>query len=270
VAAPGDLKGTLAGGTTAIPVGGAMAATGSVAVAIGDLIVATFSEVGANSVTSCTDSLHTPTTYTAQNAGTLSTVGGRCFYFIATLAGTLTSVTGTGAAGTDDFAAAAAVFQGPFNTPVVDINATNVTDTTSPFSCPATGTLNQASELIIGWFALTRGQTITLATAPFLLAVNSASAAGNAASSCSSALGYQKVNATTTQTSVFTDASGTFNGGVLGTLTFKLGAQNTRAMTVRSTSVTQLAKTPTKNLSYAMAQTVSRIRQKLLTILFTN
>src|SRR6185369_6565354 len=220
----GGLRGTLSGGATAIPVGGAMAASGSVSVSVGERLVAVVAGVGANTVTGVTDRLgHT---YTAQNAGSLSTVGGRAFWFIATAGGTLTSVTGTGTASSNDFAIAAAAFSGAFTASPLDTSPANATDATSPFTCTATGTLAQAAELVIAGFALTRGQTNTAATSPNLLAVNAASAAANAANSCCAAIGYQVVAATTSVVPAFTCASGTFNGAVEFTMSFKAAPQS--------------------------------------------
>src|SRR5262245_66686310 len=90
----GDLKGTPFGsGNNNIPA--APAATGSISVAVGDLIIATLAQQTALTVTACGDNLHGASSYTAVNAGTLngSTISGRTFFRRVTVAGTLTTVT---------------------------------------------------------------------------------------------------------------------------------------------------------------------------------
>lgn len=215
--AAGDLKGTLAGGSTAI-VGGSSSATGSVVVEVGDLLVAVVSEGVSNTVTGVTDSLgHT---YTAQNAGTLATnVAGRAFYIVATTAGTLTAVSAAMTTSTHDWAISAAAFAGPVGS--IDANPANATDATSPLTCPSSGTLALPQELVIAWSILNLGQTDTLATSPNLLAVNACSTTDNTASSCSAALGYQVVSSTSAIAPAFT-ASGTLQNGALGLMSFKL------------------------------------------------
>lgn len=256
--AAGDLKGTLAGSGTSIPAGGNMASSGSVAVSIGDLIVAEVAELVANTVTSVNDNLgHT---LTAQNAGTLSTVAGRMFWIIATVAGTLTAVTGHGTASNDDFSVTASVFEGMFTVSPLDQSPANATDATSPFTCTATGTLAQASELVVVGLALTRGQTDTAATSPNLLAVNQASGADNAANSVCSAIGYQTVSATTSISPAFT-ATGTFNGAVEHTMTFKLAANTAKSVTVAQTSeVIRRASQINHAVSFASAEVLSLLR----------
>lgn len=167
-AAFGDLIGTLAG--SGVSVTDPSDATGSVVVAVGDLIVAQFAEENDLTVTAVTDNLSN--TYTAQNAGTdAGAVTGRVFYSRATNAGTLTAVHFDTTASNNNWAAVAAVFAGDFASPPIDANASNSTsDVTSPFTCPATGTLAQADELIVAW-GVANQTDAWAATSPNLLAV---------------------------------------------------------------------------------------------------
>jgi hypothetical protein len=64
----GGLKGTLVGGNNSIP--NPLPATGSVAVVVGDLVVALCTQQTALTVTAAADNLGN--TYAAQNAGTLA------------------------------------------------------------------------------------------------------------------------------------------------------------------------------------------------------
>lgn len=212
--AQGDLKGTLNGGTTSTT--GPITATGSVAVSVGDLVVAVVTEFGTLTANTVTDNLgHT---YTAQNAGTNSgNTNGRAYYKIITTAGTLTTVSCTVTDSGQDWAMSVAVLEGSYSG--IGANPANGTDGATPFDCPSSGVLPQATGTVIGWAAIVRGQTNTAATSPNLLAVNKASAS-NAVGSCSVAVGYQTTSATTAVAPQFTNASGTINSGVQGTMSF--------------------------------------------------
>lgn len=221
----GDVKGTLGISATSIPANGTMTPVGSVVVSYGDLIVAAFAEVGALTIgATVTDNLGN--TYTAENSGTLSSVGFRCFWAFVTNAGTLTQVQGTGTTSTDDYAAVVAVFTGPFtSSPVsLDRSPANTTDNTSPFTGSPTGVLTQTNELIVSCFGSARGYDDFSVTSPMVLAVQRKSAATEgAANSCSAAIGAWVVSATTSVTPSWTRASGTFTGCVECTMSFRKG-----------------------------------------------
>lgn len=213
----GALKGTLTVALTNIT--NPTSATGSVSVAIGDLIFGVFSEVTNITVTSVTDNLHTPTTYTAQTGTDAGTATGQSFYMVATAAGTLTSVSGTATAGGDNVVFSVAVIEGPFTTPPIDAAPANITtDVTSPFTCPATGILAQTDEVVICW-AANNGTTALAATSPNLLAID-----GNVAGAIPNlSIGYQLVAATTSIAPAFTSAANPAQQ-VLGTASFKSSA----------------------------------------------
>jgi hypothetical protein len=192
----GNLLGTLTGNIADIV--NPAVATGSVAVAVGDLVLAVLVEQTAQTATACADNLGN--TYTAVSAGVDGgTVAHRGYYSRVTVAGTLTSVSFTVTGGTHNACMIAAAFQGPFAVSPVDAiptATTNVLATSIP--CPATGTLAQADELVACYLSINGNQTIT-ADSPNLLALRA-----NSTTVQSGAIGYQKVSATTTVTPAFT------------------------------------------------------------------
>jgi hypothetical protein len=217
---PGELRGSVSGGATSIT-GGTQAATGSVPVTIGDLLVCCVVERVSLTVTAVTDSLgHT---YTAQNVGTdAGNPTGRTFWFIATAGGTLTSMSAALTNSTDDIIVVGAVFSGPFAASPLDANPANNnnTDVTLPLTCPLTGTLAQAFELIIGWGAVTNGRLATTAVAPANIAVTGMSSTENAANSVGATIVYQAVNATTTTSNGYNTAADAAQS-IQGTMSFK-------------------------------------------------
>jgi hypothetical protein len=208
----GGLKGTLVGGNNSIP--NPLPATGSVAIAVGDLIVAVVAQQTALTVTACGDNLHGASTYSAQNAGTLATISGRMFYKLVTVAGTLTTVNAVTTSSTNDCSIAVAVFEGPFKTSPLDATPANLSaDTTTPYSCPASGVLGQADELVVGWMAAASTAAHT-AGGGFTKQVEQLQSA-NAAAKISSLV----VAATTTQTPTWTGTAP--SADVLGTASFR-------------------------------------------------
>jgi len=189
-------------------------ATGSVSVSVGDLIFAVFGEQTSLTTTGASDNLGN--TYTAQNAGSDGgSCTGRAFYSIATVAGTLTTVSFAATASSDNYACIAAVLEGSFT--AIDTNVANgTTDSTTPYTCPASGTLSQAAESVIAWVAGSSagGMGVISATSPNLLAGQ-----GNNAGTPRAAIGYQTVSATTSVQPEFTSTADP-NGIVLGTCSF--------------------------------------------------
>ncbi len=146
----GSLTGASIGASNAIPINGGTGVT----VVLGDLVVAVLAEQTSLTASGTTDNLGN--TYTASNSGTLTgaAISGRMYYSTVDKPGTLTTVTMTATSSAHDFSCVAAVYRGLFATSVLDTNIANATtDITSVFTCPATGTRNQASDLIIGWAA---------------------------------------------------------------------------------------------------------------------
>src|SRR3990167_9155524 len=208
----GGLKGTLSKAANSIT--NPTDATGSVVVAIGDLVYAVVGEQIGVTATAVTDDLGN--SYAALQAGTdAGTSTGRAFYSRVTAAGTLTVCHVAATGSTQNVAIVVAVIEGPFVVSPLDANPTQISsDITSPFTCPATGTLAQATEVVMAWGVGT-GSTVWAATSPNLLALNLATQ-----SVLKVAVGYQAVAATTSVSPAFTAAANP-NDAVLGTSSFK-------------------------------------------------
>lgn len=225
----GDGRGTLSGSGGSITASNT--ATGSVAVFTGDLIVITTAELGtANTfATTATDNLGGSYTQ-VQFTNSANGVACRLLYRYVSTPGTLTTVTIAATASGNDYAISVVAFEGPFTSTPLDRAVSAGADLTSPFTATiGTGTLSQANELVIYSMALTRGQTITLATSPLVMQQNVASGTANGANTVSACTGSQIVSATTSLQPSFTCASGTFNAGAQVLGTFRRGAFDTGA-----------------------------------------
>jgi len=220
----GDVKGTLVGSNASIP--NPFVATGSVTVAVGDLIVACVSERVNLTAGTMTDNLgHT---YTAQNAGTDGgNATGRAYWIIATAAGTLTSVSVTATASSDDAGIGAVVYEGAFAASPLDASPANTADAAAPFVSSATGALAQADELVVNWWAGTPG---TAAPASSVGTTN-AIFGTTGANSQNGAIASLVVSSTASTQATWT-AAGTASC-VMGVMTFKKGTvAATKAMPV--------------------------------------
>lgn len=188
---------------------------GSVAVAVGDLIFGVIGEQASlTATTTITDNLGN--TYAYVNAGTdAGTSTGRAFWSRVTVAGTLTVIHVPATASSDNVAAVAGVWEGPFSLSPLDKAPSNITsDITSPFTCPSTTTLSQANEVVLAW-AVATGSTAWTATSPNTLLSSLATQ-----SVLHTVVGYQTVTATTAVAPVFAAASNPTDA-VLGTVSFK-------------------------------------------------
>lgn len=195
--AQGDLKGTLT--VSLSSVANPSNATGSVEVVVGDLVFVSLTQQTNLTASGVTDNLGN--TYNPVNAGTdAGTVTIRSFYSRVTVEGTLTTVSVAATPSTNDASVVASVIEGPFLTDPLDANPANTTDATSPYTCPATGVLSQASEVVMAAIGLASSQTI-VATAPSVIA---GTVARNNASTGHSRL---VVSATTSVTPEFTGTS---------------------------------------------------------------
>ena len=209
--------------------------TGSVVVAVGDLVFVDFGQQTALTATNTvTDNLGN--TYVAVNAGTdAGSVSIRCWYSRVTVAGTLTQISVPATASTNDAAAVATVFEGPFAPgTTLDANPANVTDGTSPYTAPATGTLVQNNEAVIAAIAFPGNQAIS-ATSPAVLAGSVARA------NVSVAISVTVVSATTSVTPEFTIGAAGTSG--LTTASFRRGliasALTTAGAELGTPSITQ-------------------------------
>ncbi len=212
----GDVKGTFSTAANSItnPFDGLADATFSVS--IGDLIYCVLVEQTALTVTAFADSLgntYTPCTNGDDAVG----VTARAFYSIVTVAGTFTSGVGfvraTATASGDNVVNLGVAFEGPFN--AIDKNPANSVsaDLSSPFTCPATGTLSQADELIVAWAAANHSTAYT-ADSPNLEQIELASQ-----TLIKGIIGSQVVAVTTTVSPTFSAAANPTNN-VLGTTSF--------------------------------------------------
>jgi len=216
----GDLKGTFTGNATSISTSAPLntLASGSAAVVVGDLVYAVFGEQTAPTTTTVSDNLGN--TYTAVQAATdAGTSTGHAYWSLVTVAGTISAITAVANGGTSNFAGIAGLYQGPFAASPLDANPTQITsDVTSPFTCPATGTMTQIGglqSLVIAWGVGT-GSTSWAATSPNLIDGNIATAAV-----LKVALGHQVVSVNTTVSPEFT-AGANPTDAVLGTSSFKM------------------------------------------------
>jgi len=209
----GGLRGTLFGKINGITNPAPL--NGSVFVIAGDLIVVVSAERDNLTSTAVTDNLGN--SYTAQNAGTdAGNVTGRAFYSRVTVAGELTTINISCTASADKWAGVAAVYQGLFVTSPIDVNTANITsDITSPFACPATGTLSQADELVVCWGA-NDGADLWSATAPLLLSIANSQGGGGGVGVV---VGSKVVSATTTTSPEFIGPNPSQT--ILGTMSFK-------------------------------------------------
>jgi hypothetical protein len=175
--------------------------TGSEVVAVNDLVVFVVCEQTNATVTGVTDNLgNTYTAITAASDAGAATL--RAFYSVVTVAGTLTTLHAACTASNDNVTVVGGAWTGPFAASPLDANPANQvnTDVTSPFTCPATGTLSQADELVVA-YGSANNTTAWEATSPNLLAVD------NNGQVPKSVLGYQVVSATTSVAPEFTAVS---------------------------------------------------------------
>lgn len=213
--------GDLLGSTSAVDnaLGTSIAATCSISVSVGDLIVAMLAERGNLTVTAVNDNLGN--SYTAQNAGSdAGNATGRMFYSYVTVAGTLSTITATtNGGGTEAAVFCVAGYKGPFTNPPIDANPANLlNDGASPWTTNLTGTLAQADELIVSWAAIQIIANIMLATAPNEVHSNNI----NPPLAIAGYVGAWVVAATTSVSAAWTSISTSSN--VLGIASFMKGA----------------------------------------------
>lgn len=224
----GALKGTLTGSDT--NPGTTVAASGSVSVSIGDLVVVNLSNiytVYALSGLNFTDNLGNVYNILPILGSEGTSVVQMLYagYAYVTVSGTLTAVTATWTSSSgSDAAISVAVYEGTFEKNPLDIYVHPVLyDSTSPYTCPATGTLNAADELIIGMQAQSTGATAGSYGAASGYTLDVSASTGTGASTTSCGIVSKVVTATTTTTPGVT--TGADQSGRVSTLTFfKSGA----------------------------------------------
>lgn len=213
----GTLKGLLSGRGTTLP--DPFPATGSVVVLVNDIVYVSICQRLSSTSVSVDDNLGN--TYTAVSAFTNSgSIFGRAFWARVTNPGTLTTVNVQSSEVNDDndWIVYAGVYEGPFVASPLDANPSNTTDSGGTTTCPPTGVLAQASELVVSWVSSDgeAGDFPFTANLPMLLV--DSELAGNA---IRHGQAYKKVSATTSTTPSFstTDSS---SAAVEGTTSFKI------------------------------------------------
>ena len=222
----GDLKAGFGrdGGATANPQVITITAT---AVAVGDLVFVGHSQNGNLTVTSVTDNLGN--SYTATSAGIdAGNITARCFYSRVTNPGSLTTFNLATTASSQAWFCTIVAIGGPFATSPLDANPAEFvnTDLTSPLTCPATGVLAQADEVIIAR-ATRSGIDDMFVVAPLLLGVTSFRA--NEAT-----VGYQVVSSTASVTPSFTTAVNP-TSSILSTHSFRKAPSITGSLSATET-----------------------------------
>src|SRR6185436_9904988 len=132
----GSLIGTFSGAANSItnPLS-ATSTYASVVVKAKDMVIAVVAEQTTMTTSGMSDNLGN--TYTAVNAGTnTGTISGRAFYSRVTVGGTLTTISASCVASTNNGSIVGAAFLGPFSSTILDAAPANNnnTDNTSPFT----------------------------------------------------------------------------------------------------------------------------------------
>lgn len=224
----GALKGTLTGSSTSPTT--SLGASGSVSVSVGDLIVVNFAfiytglpQVGLTFTDNLGNVYNILPVLGSEGTSVIQII--YAGYAYVTVSGTLTSITAAWTfSSTSDAAISVSVYEGTFEQNPLDIFITPIlTDSTSPYTCPATGTLNAADELIIGMQAQSTGATAGSYGAASGYTLDVSASSGTAAGTVSCGIVSKIVTATTTTTPGIT--TGADQSGRVSTLTFfKSGA----------------------------------------------
>jgi hypothetical protein len=198
--------------------GTTLAPLNPVTVLVGQLVVVAFTDQVGGSAPTIADNLGN--TWTPLTGGT-NTTRLSAWYSRITVAGSMT-VTVTFGSSSAARAMAVGVFNGITTSPL-DKNPAALTDSTSPYTSPATGVLTQADELLVTYCGLAGPNTDNVSfTSPNTDGGRAGTSGGGGASNCFIALGYSIVTATTSVTRDTTDATNN-RAGVIGIATFKLG-----------------------------------------------
>lgn len=202
--------------TTALP---------SVSVTNGDWIVIAIADqiLGTAITVAKTAGTSTIGTITQLSGPSTSTVRLTKWYVNVTGSGTLTlTFTHDNSAGKR--AAVLAAFPSISASPL-DINATNTTDGTSQYDGPASGTLAQANELVVGLFAFAGPSTDNIAVvgSTDAVVISDGTSGGSATANATLYMIARAVEVTTTVTQSMTDATSN-RAGVQGLASFKMSA----------------------------------------------
>ncbi len=229
----GDVKGTFGASQASItnPMP-SVPATGSAVVDVGDLIIHAIVEQTGLTATTVSDNLGN--VYAALNAGNdTGAVTLRTYYSRVTVAGTITSIDTVATASANDCITASATLTGPFEDAPLDKNPANGTaDLTTPYTCPATGTLSQSAEVVVAFLARGTSTSIPSATSPNILV-----GTVTRVNIIRLAIGSQVVAATTSVSPEFTSAADPAEC-ILGTASFRKALGKTVAADAGSYALT--------------------------------
>jgi hypothetical protein len=204
---------------------GTTIATTAMNISAGDIVVVAVADQMGGAAPTLTDSVG-GNTWTALSGPTTNTIRASKWYSIITNGGASMTVTATFASATASRAIVAAAWSGAlFSASPLDTNVVNANDSVTPFTCPSSGTLGQANEIVLA-FNFAAGATVVTATSPNLLAISVASNSGGAAGNASVAIGYQVVAATTAVAPVF---AGTSRTSVQGTGSLKYNTSGVKS-----------------------------------------
>lgn len=184
----------------------------------GDIVVFAVADQMTSTVTITVSDSVGGNTWTQLSGPTTNTIRASKWYCIVTNGGVNFTVTATFTSQNASRAAVGCVWDShSFAATPLDKNVTNANDSTTPFTCPLSGVLAQANEIVLG-FTFSAGNTVFTATSPNLLGATVASSGGSAATNSAVAIGYQAVSATTSIAPVF---AGTSRTSVQSTASFK-------------------------------------------------
>lgn len=216
----GSLKGSIGGaGASIASTTTTITASAGISVAVGDAVVAAFSERTTLEVSGCVDDLGN--TYTAQNAGTdAGTNTGRAFYFIVTSAGTLNSLSfGTSTVSGNDYAAVAQVIEGPFSS-AIGATSSNVAGTTLPQAANSISPPSSAS-VLVSWLAACNGAGAGPATCATGYSIGKSTFSGTGgANTAGAAIAYKAVTSTASDTPTWSSTGSATASIVVGGMSF--------------------------------------------------
>lgn len=216
----GDVLGAGDGANSTSP--GTSLVGAGLTVAAGDLVVVAINTKGSAvqfAGIACADNLGNTWTnlYSLSTNGNSATLSAWYCVIPSGKSGSCTITVSWTASQTGDAALSIARFEGPFASSPRDILATETSDSTTPYACPATGTLAQADELVVGFGANSNGITATDFGQTGLIARQDRSGTGsNTAGILITAL---VVSSTGTVTLTYSASASTT--GRQGTVTFK-------------------------------------------------
>lgn len=191
---------------------------GPVTVTAGDIIVVLFGDQVGGSAPTINDDIG-GNTWTALTGPTTNTARISKWYCIVTNGGSMTVTVTFGSSANARAGALGAWDSSIFGASPLDANPANANDSTSPYDCPATGTLAQADELVLGFCSRASNAALVAGGSELGIIEAHSSGSGGAGANISVGLTYRKVTATT---SIQPQMTGSSVAGVAGTASFKI------------------------------------------------